>query len=370
MTNLHEGLRQCATKIEKYRGRTGKRLNEANTKASLVEVVLRALGWDTADTDEVDREYRRIGRYNPTDYALILPDRHDRPCAVVEAKALGCDLADPRVISQALGYATDSGAPCAVITDGDAWHLYDAHATEPGKDRLYRVVSVSDDEESAAEVLLLLTKEALRAGTLQELRRGERADRQLEEGLHRLFDTNGPVAHELEALLKPLLPDLAPVELRGALSRLRLDISFERQRPAAASARSASPVPARSAGTRPSGTGKLQRRSPPTTYRSVSEIEARLTVRDLMAADRLVPGPLTGTYKGETYSAELLADGTIEYRGTVYSSVSSAACAVKRVSTDRGWNWWYTEDHHSGDRVTLLEVRRRWAAVLEARQPT
>lgn len=228
---------------------------------------------------------------------------------------------------------------------------------------------MSDDEESAAEVLLLLAKDALRAGTLQELRRSERADRQLGEGLHRLFDTNGPVAHELEALLRSLLPDLAPAELRGALSRLRLHISFERQG-AAASPRSASPAPARSAGSRTSGTGSVQRRSRPTTYRSVSEIEAKLTIRDLMAADRLVPGPLTGRYKGETYTAELLADGTIEHRGTVYSSVSSAACAVKGVPTDRGWNWWYTEDHHSGDRITLLEVRRRWAAVLKAQQRT
>lgn len=370
MTGLQEALRQCAAKIEKYRGRADRPLNEANTKASLVEVVLRALGWDTADTDEVDREYRQIGRYNPTDYALILPDRHDRPCAVVEAKALGCDLADPRVISQALGYATDSGAPCAVITDGDAWHLYDAHATEPGRDRLYRAVSVSDDEVSAAEVLLLLTKEALRAGVLQELRRSERADRQLEEGLRRLFDVSGRVTYELEAVLKPLVPDLNAVELRGALSRLRLDISFERQAPAASPPRSASPMPATAAGSRPSYPRRSQRSPRSNNYRPVSEIEAELTVHDLMAAGRLLPGPLTGTYKGGTYKAELLVDGTIKYGGDNYRSVSGAAMAAKRVPTDRGWNWWYTENHIDRDRVTLLEVRRRYAVVLEARQGT
>lgn len=39
--------------------------------------------------------------------------------------------------------------------------------------------------------------------------------------------------------------------------------------------------------------GEPQRRSRATTYQSVSEIEAELTIRDLMAADRLAPGPLT-----------------------------------------------------------------------------
>lgn len=371
MTELSEALRHCAAKVEKYRGRPDRPINEANTKASLIEVVLRALGWDTADTDEVDREYRQVSRHNPTDYALLLPDRPDRPCAVVEAKALGTALEDPRNISQALGYATDSGAPCAVITDGDAWHLYDAHATEPSRERLYRAVRVSDDVEAAAEVLSLLTKPALRTGALQAARRSERADRQLKRVLRQLFDTGRPDHRKLLGMLQPLLPDLSGDELRDALTRLRPEFSFERWVPRPTSRPAPSPPPAPSPAGLPHARADGPRgasRPSSYSYRPVSETEGSISIHDLMAAKRLFPGRLTGTYKGETYVAELLENGTINHRGAIYTSLSSAAMAAKRVNADRGWNWWYTENHVDGDRVTLLEVRRRYAELLDKRR--
>jgi len=354
MTELREVLHQCAARIEKHRDRGHRPINEANTKASLIEVMLRALGWDTTDTDEVDREYRHGTRHNPTDYALILPDRHDRPCAVVEAKALGSRLDDPRVISQALGYAIDTGAPCAVITDGDAWHLYNAHATEPGRDRLYRAVSISRDGDAAAEVLSLLTKDELRANTLQTLWRREHADKQVETALKRLFDSSGPDHHRLVTALVPLLPDTSEEDLRDSLARLRPLFSFSRQ----ASAAMAAPSPAERP--KPENPATVSSRS----YRPVSEIERSLTVHDLLAAHRLFPGRLEGRYKKVLYTAELMADGSIRYDGIAYPSPSAAAKAVKNSVTDRGWNFWYTENHVDGDRTTLLEIRRRYAEAL------
>lgn len=364
MTELSEALRHCAAKVEKYRGRPDRPINEANTKASLIEVVLRALGWDTADTDEVDREYRQVSRHCPTDYALILPDRPDRPCAVVEAKRLGTALEDPGVISQALGYATDSGAPCAVITDGDAWHLYDAHATEPGRERLYRAVRVSDNEEAAAEVLSLLTKPALRTGALQAARRSERADRQLKRVLRQLFDTAQPDHQKLLGMLQPLLPDLNGEELSAALTRLRLHFTLERGI-AVPAPRPSSPV---HVVPRPATAGKprgASSRSSSDFYRPISDTESGITIHALMTAKRLYPGRLTGKYKGDTYAAELLPDGCIDFRGSVYTSLSSAAKAAKRGLSDNGWNSWYTKNHIDGDCVTLHEVRRRFAELLD-----
>lgn len=369
MTELREALRHCAAKVEKYRGRPDRPINEANTKASLIEVVLRALGWDTADTDEVDREYRQVSRHNPTDYALLLPDRPDRPCAVVEAKALGTALEDPRIISQALGYATDSGAPCAVITDGDAWHLYDAHATEPSRERLYRAVRVSDDEEAAAEVLSLLTKPALRTGALQTAHRSERADRQLEDVLRRLFDTSRQDHQKLVEMLRPLLPGLSGDELRAALARLRPGFSFERgmrlatSRPAPLASPPGAPVMPRPA--RANGPRGASSRASADPSRTVSDAESDITIQELMVAKRLFPGRLTGRYKGETHIAELLPDGTIDYHGKIRRSPSLAAKAAKGGGSDNGWRWWRTESHVDGDLVTLREVRRRFAEELD-----
>ncbi len=43
--------------------------NEANTKALLIEPMLSALGWDTIDVDQVEREYRVYDK-TALDYAL------------------------------------------------------------------------------------------------------------------------------------------------------------------------------------------------------------------------------------------------------------------------------------------------------------
>ena len=43
--------------------------NEANTKALLIEPLLAALGWDTGDLDQVEREYR-VYDGTSLDYAL------------------------------------------------------------------------------------------------------------------------------------------------------------------------------------------------------------------------------------------------------------------------------------------------------------
>ena len=52
-----------------HAGPTG--LNEQNTKATLIEPLLRALGWDTENVDEVAREYRLKKQHKPVDYGLL-----------------------------------------------------------------------------------------------------------------------------------------------------------------------------------------------------------------------------------------------------------------------------------------------------------
>ncbi|MBK7642806.1 MAG: hypothetical protein IPJ19_07090 [Planctomycetes bacterium] len=42
-------------------------LNEMNTRATIVEPVLAALGWDVGEVDEVAREFRLKSRDRPVD---------------------------------------------------------------------------------------------------------------------------------------------------------------------------------------------------------------------------------------------------------------------------------------------------------------
>ena len=47
-------------------------LNEYNTKATLIEPVLRALGWNVENVDEVEREYKHRKSDKPVDYGLTI----------------------------------------------------------------------------------------------------------------------------------------------------------------------------------------------------------------------------------------------------------------------------------------------------------
>ena len=64
-------------------------IGEQDTKAALIVPVLRALGWDVEDLEDVKLEYRRRPADNPVDYALFLLRS---PRLFIEAKSLGTPL--------------------------------------------------------------------------------------------------------------------------------------------------------------------------------------------------------------------------------------------------------------------------------------
>jgi predicted type IV restriction endonuclease len=66
--------------------------NEANTKALLIEPMLSALGWDTTDVDQVEREYRVYDK-TALDYALKIDDELR---LFIEAKAVAKQPSSPR----------------------------------------------------------------------------------------------------------------------------------------------------------------------------------------------------------------------------------------------------------------------------------
>ncbi|MFI1887290.1 restriction system modified-DNA reader domain-containing protein [Streptomyces jumonjinensis] len=364
MKSLSEALTECARKIEGFQGRS-RSLNEANTKASLIEVVLRGLGWDVSDPDEVDREYGHESRHNPTDYALVIADRPKQPYAVVEAKALGKELTNPEIVSQVLGYAADTGAECAVVTNGDEWHLFNAYGTAPGQDRLYRAVKVTEAGHETARVLSLLSKDSLRSDTLQRLWLADRADRQISTALRQVLTPTGQGHDGLLAALSPLLPKCSQRDIQDSLSRLRVSLDFSPP-----TFGTQAPIPQ---GPRPTATAQKPRR----THPPITGAERSTTLADLLNAGRLLPGDLLrSTYKGVEHTAELHADGSlvISALGMIFKSLSAAAVAVKHAVngsnpqdekiTDRGWPFWSATDHVVGDQASLLKIRYRHAESL------
>ena len=99
--------------------------HETRTRQVLIDPLLRELGWDVSNPDAVELEYKVEPQW--ADYALM---SNGHPLAVIEAKKLGSDIEDDKIM-QVLGYANLAGIPYMIVTDGDKWGMYEVF--KPGK---------------------------------------------------------------------------------------------------------------------------------------------------------------------------------------------------------------------------------------------
>lgn len=91
---------------------------ETRTRVVIIDPLLRVLGWDPENSDDVQLEF--IAAEGRPDYALM---QDGAPVAVIEAKKLGTDLGTD-VQLQVIKYIQDpecSGIGLVAFTDGDEW---------------------------------------------------------------------------------------------------------------------------------------------------------------------------------------------------------------------------------------------------------
>ena len=122
--NQSMALEELSELIETLRTRIAEhepvlRQNETMTRTTLVDTLLRGLGWDTTDPHQVFVEYRTESGI--VDYALL--GRDGKPEAFVEAKKLGSSLRS--AVAQAAGYCLSENFPRFAVTDGRHWELYE-----------------------------------------------------------------------------------------------------------------------------------------------------------------------------------------------------------------------------------------------------
>ena len=125
--------------------------SEAQTRYSLIDPLLRALGWDTANPAMVKPEVvLSTGR---ADYALL--GTNQRPVAIVEAKKLNEPLGN--VEMQLLPYAFASDVGYAVLTDGNHWVVYKTFRQnqDDPRDMLDVTIANKPAHECALSLLLL-----------------------------------------------------------------------------------------------------------------------------------------------------------------------------------------------------------------------
>ena len=134
--------------------------NEAQTRLSLIDPLLRALGWDTADPALVRPEYVVNGRR--ADYALM--NAQGDVVVFLEAKNLGEHLAANHR-SQVVAYASELGIRFPALTNGNEWEVYDNSQLVPIEQRRVLNVSIANaDSAKCALQFLLLWRPNLASG--------------------------------------------------------------------------------------------------------------------------------------------------------------------------------------------------------------
>ena len=331
-----------ATVRERIDSMTGEPFGEQNTKAGLIVPLLRALDWEVEDFRQVHLEYRPRPADNPVDYALFL---NGQPRMFVEAKALGQNLADRKWAGQIMGYAGVAGVRWVVLTNGDEYHLYNAHASVPVEEKLFRKVRVSDPATNPEETLGLLSKESV--AELEALWQEDFVDRQVQVAIVGLFEPEPDAG--LVRLLRRELPALKPAEIRAAVMRVRSTAPFEpmgRSKPEEQKAPKEQAPKAHGAGTPWGG----------------------VTLGDIIASGLLQPPvDLFRRYKGHDLAARIERDGRVSCGGQVYGSLSVAGQMARRTvigenqrAQTNGWTYWRYRDEVGELRELDLLRRRLW----------
>lgn len=352
---LRDTLDEVAERVNRYRS---ERIGEQNTKAALVVPVLRGLGWNVEDLDEVQLEYRSVPADKPVDYALLL---QREPVLFIEAKALGENLNDRRWASQIVSYAAVAGVEWVVLTDGDEYRIYNALSAHDVEDKLFRTVRVTGDLAEAEDALRLLTKDELRNKSLATLWRAQSIDNRVRKAVEALFEPE-PSPWLVRRIAKET-DGLTNGDVKAALSRARITLDLPPVEAGAAAA-PALEVERRTGGAGVEGKHGRHRREP-ASY--------GVTLKDLLDAGLVEPGfKLQKKYLGTEVTATVEAGGRVRVGSEVFNSLSIAAGAARvavkgpppdgrRYYQTNGWTFWEYRDTE-GHRHEMQEIRERYLA--------
>lgn len=350
MATLEEALNQVRARIERSKSA---KLNEEQTRYTLIDPMIRALGWDTEDIDEVRSQYRYQSNDNPVDYALLISGK---PRLFLEAKALGGNLEDRKWSHQIMGYASVAGVEWIALTDGNEYRIYNSHATVPVEKKLFRSVSITNQSEKIQDTLSLLSKQSILKDEMAILWQAQFVDRIVQERLEQMFAPEPE--QSIIQLLAQQIRDLTESQIRASLRRARIRFDF-----------TISP---------PSPDGWVLppivaiKDYQPSQGDSPQETPIGASLIDLIETGFIEPPmQLEKPYKDHRLIARIEMNGTVTFEGKTYNSLSMAGKAA-RISVigpgiagnTNGWAFWRFKDA-DGKMKDMNVLRQRYLASLK-----
>ncbi|RLC48495.1 MAG: hypothetical protein DRH70_00870, partial [Candidatus Coatesbacteria bacterium] len=129
MNEIITCIENLRLKLEKF---SKSRISEAETKVAFINPLLRSLGWDPADQDEVRLEYLIFaGKF--VDYALKI---NQEVRLFIEAKPLQNPLRDEKPIGQVISYAATAGVKWCILTNGIVYKVFCTTEKGPAPEKL------------------------------------------------------------------------------------------------------------------------------------------------------------------------------------------------------------------------------------------
>jgi predicted type IV restriction endonuclease len=205
LSNLSEVLRQVNSSGKLYQETLVK--NEAATRAVLIDPILRALGWDTANTHMVEVE-KILGQVR-ADYALY--DSNSIVKVIIEAKALNSNLNQPGIVMSLVNYAFTFGLQDILLTDGLIWHRYTNF--EPGNVVTDKTLDLAHDDPVECAAYLVQWLDAAKFWSY------EQSIDILAQQVGQLESTVATLQQDLAQIQKAGVPKIAPsVPLNNSVS--------------------------------------------------------------------------------------------------------------------------------------------------------
>jgi len=224
-TALERTLSQVRAKI--HRARMSQLLSD---RLSLVDIdgvnsqlfapILSALGWSVEDAEEVRLDFQVDGVDDGYEVALFLSGA---PCLLVELRGMREEFDQKRVIGQLLPRASDAGFEWVLLTDGDDYDIFNAHAGLSIEQRPFDAIRLSDDSMAeAVEFFDLFSRMRMEENRLESVWNRRTIDRKVQQSFEELLASEETLVEMLLSKTK----DLSASDIRSALARATIVLQF------------------------------------------------------------------------------------------------------------------------------------------------
>jgi len=178
MVNLKETIEVVTEKMKKYR--TLYEQNEMAIRGQIVDPILKGLGWDTENPEEVQPNVST--EEGAPDYSLL---KGNKKVLFIEAKKLSTDIEQREVIRQLAKYCFGEGMKYGVLTNGAIWILFRAfqEGTTMAERIVWKIDIENDDTTATIRRLNTISK-----GNIADIEKLIKKQQILDEIWHSLRD--------------------------------------------------------------------------------------------------------------------------------------------------------------------------------------